>query len=107
MDINEVLSGVIIGAVGGACAGFAVSFVSYMYLKIVECRDKKHVFQWLVNNTKDVSGQRYRSTRAIASWNNITEDRVRYICSIHEKIFLSTGDKEDLWGIVDRRGADN
>jgi hypothetical protein len=29
----------------------------------------------------------------------IAEDRVRYICSIHPKIKLSTGDNEDLWGI--------
>ena len=53
----------------------------------------------LPNNT----GERLRSTRAIASWNNLTEDRVRYVASIHKKIFLSTGKKEDMWTIYDRK----
>lgn len=45
---------------------------------------------------------KFRSTRAIASWNNLTEDRVQYICSIHKKIYLSTSEKEDLWSLYER-----
>jgi hypothetical protein len=47
-------------------------------------------------------GYRFRSTRAISSWNNFTEDRVRYLCSIDKRIYLSTGQKEDIWGIYER-----
>jgi len=49
----------------------------------------------------------WRSTRAIASYNNLTEDRVRYICSSDERIVLSTGEKEDRWGITEFTRPDN
>ena len=54
-------------------------------------------------NTGDDQGNAYRSTRAIASWTNLTEDRVRYICSIDDRIFLSTGEREDLWSLYEKR----
>ena len=66
--------------------------------KKIEYRDKTRVYNWLYEATKDEE-LKWRSTRAIASYNDLTEDRVRYICSIHDKIKLSTGEKEDLWGI--------
>lgn len=99
MSYHKIIEGVIIGAVGGACAGLAVSLVEYLHRKIVECADKNRVYSWLLANTKDTDGERYRGTRTIASYNNVTEDRARYICSIHEDIYLSTGEKTDLWGI--------
>lgn len=49
----------------------------------------------------------WRSTRTIASYNNLTEDRVRYICSSDERIVLSTGEKEDRWGITEFTRPDN
>lgn len=98
----DVWDGIVIGGAGGAIAGLTVVFVQYVHRKSVEGIEKRRVYKWLKANTKDEDGHRYRSTRAIASWNNLTEDRARYICSIHEKIYLSTGDKEDRWSLYER-----
>jgi hypothetical protein len=99
MDCQKITEGIIIGAVGGTAAGLTVSFIRYSHRKTVECIEKRRVYSWLRKNTKDENGGRFRSTRAIASWNNLTEDRVRYICSLHKSIFLSTGDRNDEWSI--------
>src|SRR5882762_6006612 len=100
-----VWDGIVIGGAGGAFAGLTVSLVHYIYRKAVECIHGRRVYTWLRGNTKDEEGERYRSTRAIASWNNLTEDRVRYICSLHKKIYLSTGEKEDMWGLYEHGRA--
>ncbi|MBA7591172.1 hypothetical protein ES708_33324 [subsurface metagenome] len=71
-----------------------------MVSSIYTCKDQR-VYEWLKTNTNNEPGEQFRSTRAIASWNNLTVDRVRYICSIHEKIFLSTGKIEDMWGVFE------
>ena len=99
MAQQEIIEGIIIGAIGGAAAGLTVSFVGYLHQKANECCDKCRVYSWLRNNTKDVEGERHRTTRTIASHNNLTEDRVRYICSIHNDIYLSTGAEPDVWGV--------
>ena len=94
-----IWDGIIIGAAGGAIAGLAVWLINLLTEKITETCHKKRTYNWLYNETKQKDAKKWRSTRAIASYNNLTEDRVRYICSIHEKIVLSTGEREDLWGI--------
>jgi hypothetical protein len=94
--------GIIIGGAGGAIAGITVWIVQYLHGKSRDCIHGKRVYNWLKKNTSNNAGERLRSTRAIASWNNLTEDRVRYVCSIHDNIFLSTGKKEDMWSIYDR-----
>lgn len=96
IDISE---GIIIGAIGGGCAGLSVLIVSYLGRLWSEYCDKKQIYGWMQDKTSNINEKRYRSTRAISSWNNLTEDRVRYICSIHPKIFLSTGEKEDMWSL--------
>lgn len=97
MDIT-IRDGIIVGGVGGAIAGLAVCGINLVMEKIRECREKTQIYTWLYGATKDKE-YKWRSTRTIASYNDLTEDRVRYICSIHDKIKLSTGEKEDLWGI--------
>lgn len=97
MDIT-IWDGIVVGAVGGAIAGLAVWGINLMTEKYSEHRDKTRVYNWLYAATKD-KGYKWRSTRTIASYNDLPEDRVRYICSIHDKIKLSTGEKEDMWGI--------
>ena len=94
-----ITDGIVIGGAGGAIAGLTVWITQLAQTKLLERRDKKWVHKWLFENTSDKAGEQFRSTRAIASWTNLTEDRVRYICSIHPAIFLSTGDKEDMWGL--------
>jgi hypothetical protein len=100
--MNTILDGIIIGAAGGAAAGIVVYAFGYGHNKLVERVEKNRVYNWLEKNTTNENGNKYRSTRAIASWNNLTEDRVRYICSIHKKIYLSTGKEEDRWSLYER-----
>ena len=97
----SIQDGIIIGGAGGAMAGITVWLFKYGHTKFIEWREKKRVYEWLKTNTSNEPGEQFRSTRAIASWNNLTEDWVRYICSISCKIFLSTGEREDMWGIYE------
>ncbi len=101
--METIWDGVVIGGAGGAIAGITVYLVQYVHEKIRECSDKRIIYNWLLNTTTDKSGEQFRSTRAIASWCNLPQERVREICSLHKKIFLSTGEKEDMWGIFTRR----
>jgi hypothetical protein len=98
----DIWDGIIIGGAGGAIAGLTVSFVRYVHGKALDENHKCRIYDWLNQNTSDEEGNQYRSTRSIASWNNLTEDRVRYVCSIHKCIYLSTGPNEDLWSLYDR-----
>jgi hypothetical protein len=97
----DIWDGIIIGGAGGAIAGLTVSLFRYGHTKILEWLHKKRIYNWLKDNTSDKNGNQFRSTRAIASWNNLTEDRVRYICSTHTKIFLLTGKAEDRWSLYE------
>ncbi len=96
---NTVIDGVIIGGAGGAIAGLTVYCVQALHKWFSDKKDSRRIYNWLKNNTELRDNRRYRSTRAIASFNNLTEDRARYLCSHHPKIRLSTGEKEDLWSI--------
>lgn len=68
---------------------------------------KACVYSWLRQNTQDEEGKRFRSTRAIASWNNLTEERVQYICSLHKEIYLSTRPQEDRLGVYGIAGREH
>lgn len=81
--------------------GIMIWAFKYGHTKLIEYHEKERVYKWLKENTSKEPDKQFRSTRAIASRNNLTEDRVRYICSIHDKIFLSTGEREDMWGIYE------
>jgi hypothetical protein len=100
--MNTVMDGVIIGGAGGAIAGITVYLVQYLHTKAKDWLEARSVYTWLKMNTVDERGRRYRSTRAIASWCNLTEDRVRQLCSHHKGIYLSTGKAEDMWSIYIR-----
>jgi len=99
-----IADGIIIGAAGGSIAGLTVWLIQYSHNKITLFLECNRVYKWLNKTTTQNlhEGDQFRSTRAIASWNNLTEDRVRYVCSIEKRIFLSTGVKEDLWSIHER-----
>jgi len=101
--MTTIWDGIIIGGAGGAIAGITVYLVKYIHEKWTESRDKKTIYNWLKKTTSDKDDDpTFRSTKAIASWCNLTPERVKYICSIHEKIFLSTGDKDNLWSLYER-----
>ena len=99
MNGTKVLEGLVIGGAGGAIAGLSVWLVNLLAKKTADWSHKKRVYNWLCGHTSDEEGKRYRTTRSIASHNDLTEDRVRFICSTHKSIYLSTGEEEDLWGL--------
>jgi len=95
--LNDIISTSVGGAAGGAVAGLVLFGVQLAHLAFTEWRDKKRVLKWMRAQAGAEAGWPYRSTRAIASFNNLTEDRVRFVCSRCEEIIMSRGDKEDLW----------
>lgn len=98
----SIWDGIAIGGAGGAIAGITVYIIQWAHQGFVDYRDTRRILQWLEENSPIGEGRKYRSTRAIASYDNLTEDRVRFLCSHSEKIHLSTGEKEDLWSIHPR-----
>ncbi len=104
MNQISIIEGIIIGAVGGAIAGAFLWVLNEIKIWIVRNRDTKKVVHWLTQNTAPNSktNQKWRSTRAIASHNNLTEERVRYIASYSNSIVLDTSEanrNEEMWGI--------
>ena len=94
--------GIVIGAAGGAIAGLMLWLVNLLHQRGTEWQERRRIRRWLRANTSNEPGKRFRSTRAIACWTNLTEDRVRYLCSVDPLIFLSTGGQEDMWSLYER-----
>lgn len=67
----------------------------------IKWREERRVYKWLDTVTSSADAKKWRATRAIASYTNLPEDRIRYLCSHHTKIVLSIKDKE-MWGIAGR-----
>ncbi len=99
MEKSQIIGGIIVGAFGGTTAGLAVYITKLIHEKVVFYLEAKRIYKWLGSNTTMEPGKEFRSTRAIASWNNVTEERARFICSKYKKIYLSTGHTGDMWGI--------
>jgi len=97
---DEVWTGVIVGAAGGAVAGLVLWLVGRLNQYEIDWRESRRIYTWLdkVTSTSE-STSKWRSTRAIASYTNLPEDRVRDLCSRHSRIVLSTKEKE-MWGIA-------
>lgn len=98
-DHNEnIISGIIIGSVGGFFAGIAIWIVGLLRESWLKSRDKRRIYKWLLANTEKGSmNKEWRSAKTIASYTDLPIDRTIYICSIHEKIAQNTGDKENLF----------
>jgi len=90
------------GIVVGVAVGLTILFVQLLKEKVTEYRHKNRIYDWLYQKTKqhkgltvgDLSYPRWISTIEIAAYTNLTPDRVRYICSIDERIRLKM--KKDL-----------
>jgi hypothetical protein len=98
---DDVYSGIVIGTVGGAAAGLVLWLVARLNHYEIEWREKRRIFTWLNKVTSVQGSSPWRSTRLIASYTDLPEDRVRYLCSIHPKVVLSSGENE-VWGIKGR-----
>jgi hypothetical protein len=98
---EELATGIATGAAGGAVAGLVLWLVERIYQHELAWRERRRIFRWLDKVTSPTDAMQWRKTRAIASFVNLPEDRVRYLCSIDPRIVLSTGEKE-LWGIKGR-----
>jgi hypothetical protein len=92
---TSLWQGIFVGASGGAMV-WLLNITREEYFKY---RDKKRVYDFLINQGKKTPpAPDWRTTRVIASFTNLPEDRVRYICSIHEKIARNALDNE-VWGL--------
>jgi hypothetical protein len=85
----------LIGLFGGG--GLALIQITLSAIK-KHC-DRQSIYKWLMENTENQEGERFRTVKAIAAHNNQTPDRVRFLCSSHKKIYPSTGTREDLWRV--------
>ncbi|TCP22400.1 hypothetical protein EV195_11249 [Tenacibaculum skagerrakense] len=97
---ETISDGIIIGAVGGAIAGLVIWIADLCRKWILKYCDTKRVENWLKKNTKPNHSKEWRSTRVIASHNNLPEDRVNYICSYSKKIELNKKDgneSDEIW----------
>ena len=99
-----VLEGIVIGGVGGTIAGLTIWLVQLLKEKVTERRDKKRVYNWLYEKTKQYGrlgvgtpfdDPHWISTIDIAFYTNLTPNRVRYICSVHKEIIPKR--KKDIW----------
>lgn len=100
--MDSLWDGIIIGGVGGFAASLMFSLSRFLTNQLSNYRDNRKIERWLKNNTTNKEGNKFRSTRAISSYNNLSEDRVRALCYVNPKITLSTGEREDLWSIYGR-----
>ena len=104
--MSTIYDGIAIGGAGGAIAGITVYLVQFIHQFFQEWMEIKRIYAWMKENTSDERGRRYCSTRAIASWNNLTEERIQYLCSRDPRIFLSTEEKKGMWSIYIRTGSE-
>lgn len=82
----------------GAAGGLTIFFVGLLKEQILIWRDKGRVYKFLLNDKGSV--WKFRNTWTIASNVNLTEERVRFICSIHKKIKRSI-EEDEVWGLRD------
>jgi len=98
----SIWEGIVTGAAGGASAGIIIMGLQGIKEYYLRNRDTNRILDWLREAAKDSDAKKWRTTHAIASYTNLTEDRVRFLCSTCNKIARSTKEKEvwALWDIV-------
>ncbi|KAB0479774.1 hypothetical protein SAMN04490202_0985 [Pseudomonas reinekei] len=98
---QELINDIISTSFGGAAAGLALYGMQTLFGWIGVKRDACRVHRWMEAESK-AGKETYRTTRAIASHNNLTEDRVRFVCSYDDRIHLSVGNVPDKWSLQGR-----
>lgn len=101
--MEQLWADIISTSFGGAFAGLSLYGVQLLHSLLRDKCDSDKVYSWMLEQSKLPDSKPFRSTRTIASHNNLTEDRVRYVCSHDDRILLSTGKEEDMWSITIRQ----
>ena len=97
---NDMWSQIVIGTSAGAAAGIVIWLVQLLSKCVNKKMDQKKVYNWLNKQPKMPDGKhQIWDLRTIASSNNLTDDRARYICSSHKYIFEDFSPTRDRWGI--------
>jgi len=98
---DGIWSGIIIGATGGASAGLIIWTIKLLTDWLNKKIDQRKIYIWLKKQPKTSSGKHLvYDLKVIASLNNLTDDRARYICSSDKRIFESLEPNvRDRWGI--------
>lgn len=99
ISVDKIWEGIITGAAGGASAGAILAILKVCHEVILKKIQTKRIILWLEKVTKLEGAELWRSTHAISSYTNLTEDRVRYLCSESHRITRSSGEKE-TWGLT-------
>lgn len=97
--MGQIWGDIISTSFGGAAAGIALYVVQQLHSQYKDWRDGERVYVWLVEQSGPAYMQSFSTTRRIASYTNLTEDRVRYLCSQHTKIFFTPLADKDEWTI--------
>ena len=87
-------SELLIGFWEGIFGGLGVFLIKLLYDFYLQKRDEKRIINFLKNTTNF----EWHNTYRIAAGTNITEDRVRFICYISNKIDRSEKEKE-VWNL--------
>lgn len=83
-----------IGFCGGAVSSYIIQqIVSSFKMK----KDKKTIFTYLQSQIP--THHKYISTKNISSHTNLTRSRVEEVCSHDQRVRLSTGEKDGMWGM--------
>ena len=96
MDTGKLFEVIVIALTGAALT----ALVFWLVKRFKIWRESSRIYHWLDKVTSPKDGKRWRSTIAIASNTNISEDRVRILCSQHKNIVRSSK-KNEVWGIKD------
>ena len=96
MANHDIIPNLIIGISGGISAGLGIWIIDRIRERYLFNKDEKRLIGFLTENPSDYF---LRTTHRIASGVNLSEDRVRYVCSFSEKIKRNSGEKE-LWRLA-------
>jgi hypothetical protein len=88
--MNEIVAGLAIAA-GVGLGGLAVA-------RGRNVLDRRAVWRWLAENTRDEPGESHVDTTELAKGVGLPEDRVRQACITSRKIYRASGDA-DQWSI--------
>lgn len=89
-------SDIIVGLVGGISAGIGIWVIDRIRDAFLFDRDEKRIIKFFNDHQKDTYDM--RNTFRIASEVNLTESRVRHVCSYSDKVVRNQL-KDELWDL--------